>query len=219
MAIDLKGAKKNIMKDIEKLLLDITIYIKDKYDCHTILLYGSYVTGDYTNESDIDLIGFTNSTEQYNEVDLFNGKQLDVWIHPTNDMKNYEQFLKLHQAEILLDEQDKAGSFMEKVQRLFEEGPKKLSSDEKVFLRTWLQKMEKRSRKGDLEGNYRFHWMLKDSLEIYFELKDQWYLGPKKSFRWLKQNDPEGYHLIQMVLNEPNVCNHVTEWINYITRK
>ncbi|WFT76512.1 nucleotidyltransferase family protein [Halobacillus naozhouensis] len=86
MVIDPKGAKKNIMKDIEKILFDITLYIKEKYDCHTVLLYGSYVTGDYTSESDIDLIGFTNSTEQYNEVDLFNGKQLDVWIHPTNDM-------------------------------------------------------------------------------------------------------------------------------------
>ncbi|WP_335872536.1 nucleotidyltransferase domain-containing protein [Bacillus sp. 2205SS5-2] len=205
------------MIDNEKLLLDITAHIKEKYGCHTILLYGSYVTGDHTNESDIDLIGFTNLMEQYNEVGLFKGKQLDVWIHPTSDMNNYDQFLKLDQAEILLDEHDKASPFIENVQRVFADGPEKLSLDEKVFLRRWLQKMEKRSRKGDLEGNYRFHWMLKESLEIYFELNGRWYLGPKKSFTWLKENDSEGYYLIQKAFNEPNEHNHVSKWIDYLT--
>ncbi len=206
------------MKD-KKIIHDITNHIKEKYDCHTILLYGSYVTGDFTDESDIDLIGFTHSTEQHNEVGFFEGKQLDVWIHPASDMERPGQFLKLNEAEVLLDEQDKAGPFMEKVQRVFEKGPGKLSSDEKDFLRSWLQKMEKRSRKGDIEGNYRFHWMLKDSLEIYFELNDQWYLGPKKSFRWLEQHDPGGYMLIKRMLNEPHIRKYVTEWIDYITSK
>ncbi|WP_390217834.1 hypothetical protein [Halobacillus seohaensis] len=53
--------------------------------------------------------------------------------------------------------------------------------------------------------------MLTDSLGIYFHLNDRWYLGSKKSLRWLKQHNPHAYHLIQKVLDEPYVRNHVTK--------
>ncbi|WP_226577473.1 nucleotidyltransferase domain-containing protein [Halobacillus litoralis] len=203
---------------VKELINDITARLKEKYQCHTVILYGSYMTGDYTKESDIDLLGFTDTTEQEeNEVDLFQGKQLDVWVHPTPHMDNPGRFLKAHQGQIVLDEKGKAALFLSEVHRVFEEGPKKLSGEEKTFLRTWLRKMEVRSQKGDLEGNYRFHWMLKDSLEIYFELNDRWYLGPKKSFEWLKKNDPEAHDLFQRSLQESWEKDHVSRLINYIT--
>ena len=59
-----------------------------------------------------------------------------------------------------------------------------------------------RSNKHDIEGNYRFYWMLKDSLEIYFELKGLCYLGPKKAFSWLEQNDNLAYNLFKDTLEK-----------------
>ena len=50
-----------------------------------------------------------------------------------------------------------------------------------------------RIKKGDVEGNYRRHWLLYQLLDDYFYLRRLWYLGPKESFTWLKTNDPPAY--------------------------
>ena len=44
----------------DMLLKDVVNYLKNKYECHSIILYGSYVTGDFTDESDLDVICFTD---------------------------------------------------------------------------------------------------------------------------------------------------------------
>ena len=83
---------------------------------------------------------------------------------------------------------------------ILNDGPKKLSKEEKEFLKGWLRN-EKDTQLAYLDaGDYRFHWMLKDSLEIYFELKGLWYLGPKKAINWLNENDEIAYNLFRNAL-------------------
>ncbi|MGM0807079.1 MAG: nucleotidyltransferase domain-containing protein [Bacillota bacterium] len=85
-------------------LKEIEAYLLKKYDCHTIILYGSYSRGDYTEESDVDLICFSDSvTEDTNEVEFIDGKQLDAWIYPTDKMKQSEPFLRVHKGEIRIN--------------------------------------------------------------------------------------------------------------------
>ena len=78
--------------------------------------------------------------------------------------------------------------------------------------------MQNRSLKRDIEGDFRYHWMLNDSLEIYFKIINHWYLGPKKSLQWLKVNDPKAYKLFSKALNRSaenkdveNLIKHITE--------
>jgi hypothetical protein len=78
--------------------------------------------------------------------------------------------------------------------------------------------MLKRSQKNDFEGNYRFHWMLKDSLEIYFNLRGLWYLGPKKSLEWLKQNDLVAYGLFESAFDKNVEISDVKKLIDYINK-
>jgi predicted nucleotidyltransferase len=157
-------------------------YLLQKYNCHTIILYGSYSRGDFTEDSDIDIVCFSDITEDKNDIEFFEGKQLDVWIYNTEKMDIPEQFLRVNKGKILLNDKGLADELMSEIDKIFNNGPKKLTDVEKEFLRGWLRKMYQRSNKNDIEGNYRFHWMLKESLEAYFELKGLWYLGPKKSF-------------------------------------
>ncbi|MGM0807080.1 MAG: hypothetical protein ACQET8_20290 [Bacillota bacterium] len=91
-----------------------------------------------------------------------------------------------------------------------------MTDDEKDFLKSWLKKMQVRSAKNDLEGNYRFHWMLKDSLEIYFELRGEWFLGPKVSFLWLKENDPKAFDLFNRALSTNAKDKSSKELIDYL---
>lgn len=71
-------------------------------------------------------------------------------------------------------------------------GSKTLTS-EKHEINTWVMKMLVRAKQEDIEGNFRRHWLLHDLLECYFKLWDSWYLGPKESFQWLKENDLQTY--------------------------
>jgi predicted nucleotidyltransferase len=201
----------------EKMLFDnVKKYLIQKYNCHTIILYGSYSRGDFTEESDLDIVCFSDITEEKNDLESFEGKQLDVWIYNTKKMDNPEQFLRVYKGEILLNDWGVAENFLSKIQKIYNNGPKKLSNEEKDFLKSWLRKMYLRSNKNDIEGDYRFHWMLKDSLEIYFELKGLWYLGPKSSFNWLKENDVMVYDFFTNALAKDAKKSNIEELLDYI---
>jgi len=198
-------------------LKEIEAYLLKKYDCHTIILYGSYSRGDHTEESDVDLICFSDSVvEDTNEVEFIDEKQLDAWIYPTDKMKQSEPFLRVHKGEIWINKKGLAEEFLASIHNTFEQGPKQLTDDEKDFLKSWLKKMQVRSAKNDLEGNYRFHWMLKDSLEIYFELKGEWFLGPKVSFQRLKENDSKAFDLFNRALSMDAKDISSKELIDYL---
>ena len=194
----------------------VKTHLKQKYNCHTIILYGSYNTGDYTEESDLDVICFSDGIDDINDVGLFEGKQLDVWVYKTDKMNNPEQFLRVNRGRVLLNDKGSAEKFLSEIEKVFNNGPNKLSKKEKEFLKSWLRKMFLRSNKNDIEGNYRFYWMLKDSLEIYFELKGLWYLGPKKAFSWLKENDKLAYNLFKNALVKDVNKKEVEQLLNYL---
>ena len=73
-------------------------------------------------------------------------------------------------GKVLLDEKNRCIDFLNNIDKEFARGPKQLTIKEKIFLKDWLQKMLRRAKKGDAEGNFRYHWMLTDALEIYFKL-------------------------------------------------
>ncbi|WP_205685488.1 nucleotidyltransferase domain-containing protein [Bacillus salacetis] len=202
--------------DLEALFEEIKTYLQQKYHCHTIILYGSYNTGDFTEESDLDIICFADDSEDRNDVELFKGKQLDVWVYSTELMMKPDQFLRVNRGKVLLDDKGMAERFLSKINAIFNEGPKQLSEEEKDFLKSWLRKMHLRSGKNDMEGNYRFHWMLKDSLEIYFELNGQWFPGPKKAFSWLRENDPSAFALFENVLQKDSHAKDVEQLLEFL---
>ncbi|MBR2287463.1 MAG: hypothetical protein IJ865_04415 [Clostridia bacterium] len=45
----------------------------------------------------------------------------------------------------------------------------------------WCRKMLERTARGDVEGDFRLHWLLIDSLEIYCDLSAWHYFAPPKS--------------------------------------
>lgn len=202
--------------NVNVLFENVKTYLKQKYNCHTIILYGSYSRGDYTEESDLDVICFADRSDDKNNVELFEGKQLDVWVYNTDKMDNPEEFLRVYRGKVLLNDKGFAEKFLSEIEGVFNDGPKKLTEEEKVFLKSWLRKMYLRSNKNDIEGNYRYYWLLKDSLEIYFELKGIWYLGPKKSFSWLKKNDNFAYNLFENTFRKNVNMQEVERLLKYL---
>lgn len=175
-------------------------YLKKKYDCHSVILYGSFANGTYSDESDIDIICFCDNTEPQNDTAKINGRQLDAWIYHTKMMEEYEKLLHINGGKILLDEKQLCYKLLENINKFIKEGAKKLTPEQIEFQKNWLKKMINRARRGDTEGGFRYHWLLVDSLEIYFSIKGLWYLGPKKSLIWLKENDKYAYKFFRDAL-------------------
>ena len=72
-----------------------------------------------------------------------------------------------------------------------------------------------RTMRGDIEGYYRWHWILCDSLEIYFDIKGIHYYGPKKALRFMEENDSEAFHIYSKALLEFKQ-EGLSDWINYL---
>lgn len=122
---------------------------------------------------------------------------LDVWINNENDVKNLDQFLKLLNSKVLYQKDNFGDILIKNVHDYFEKGPDKLSESERELRINWCLKTFERIKNNDIEGNFRKLWLAHDLLQIYFELRNIWYLGPKYSFKWLKENDPEMYILFE----------------------
>ncbi|MCR2823456.1 hypothetical protein [Lederbergia panacisoli] len=116
----------------------------------------------------------------------------------------------------MLNDKGFANKFLSEIENIFKNGPKKLSNEEKQFLKGRLRKMYLRSKKNDIEGNYRLYWMLKDSLEIYFELKGLWYLGSKKAITWLRENDEVAYTLFSNAFAKDAKNNNIQQLLEYL---
>lgn len=67
----------------------------------------------------------------------------------------------------------------------------------------------------DTDGYYRWHWLLYDSLEIYFDVKGLHYYGPKKALRYMEQTDGESFQIYSKALREFNQkC--LSDWISHL---
>ena len=57
----------------------------------------------------------------------------------------------------------------------------------------WCIKMLARVKRYDTEGMFRWHWVLIDSLEMFCDIKQHPYLGPKKALKWMEKNHPSAF--------------------------
>lgn len=187
---------------MNKFINKLKEFLIEKYKCETIILYGSYARGDFTKESDVDILCLRMDKEELNDISIFEGKQLDVWVKCSNKELNPQDFLHIRDGKIVFDTNSKGERLLKAVKECFNAGPPKIDKEQKKFLIDWMTKMYNRSMKGDVEGTYRYYWLVKDTLEIYFELNNQWYEGPKKSLKWLEENDKAFFDIYNNILND-----------------
>lgn len=190
-------------------------YIKTHYEVHTIILYGSFARGDHDVESDIDVVAFGDNVAESQDKSLLDGRQLDLWIYPREKMEMPSEFIHITGGQVLLDEAVLAQSFLESIHKFIEAGLQPKSETAIKSSLDWLEKMNRRASKSDLEGAYRKHWLLTEILPIYFEIKNEWYFGSKAGFYHLKNFDMKGYELFERMYSEPNF-EHIEAVIYYL---
>ena len=197
----------------------VIAYLKQTYNPLSILVYGSFADGSHSANSDFDALVISESHPPFHDVSFVNGIQLDVFVYPRSCFEadvNYENFIQLFDCRIAADTEDIGRKLKDGVLSYLAGLPKK--SPEEIRSDTaWCRKMLLRTRRGDAEGMFRWHWLLVDSLEIFCGMAGHPYFGPKKSLRWMKQEHPEAYTLYTDALTHFEF-QAAERWVDFLER-
>ena len=194
----------------------ILAYLKDTYQPDAIIAYGSFADGSANKNSDFDALVIADK-EKTHDSSVIDGIVLDVFIYPSDTFRqNYdpEEFLQVWDGNILLDTNGVATCLQKQVLDYISHIPRKTVEEISQEVR-WCEKMLSRTMRGDAEGYYRWHWVLFDSLEIYFDVKGLHYYGPKKALRFLEQTDPEAFRIYTKALREFK-REYLSAWISHL---
>jgi ribosomal-protein-serine acetyltransferase len=125
-------------------------------------------------------------------------------VYPEKDLQNpHDGMLDMRHGQILVQKDDFATRFFERLEKIHQAGPKKLRADEIRALRAWHEKALARIRIGGIQGDHRRAELVPALLEHFFTTRGEWYRGPKASFQWLSLNRPDLYAAFEKAL-KPN---------------
>ncbi len=174
------------------MMKEILSYLKERYNPLSVIVYGSYADGSNNENSDFDALLITPDGEKVHDISVQAGVVLDVFVYPLqaiNDKLGIDEFIQVFDGNVIYDTDGIGEGLKTEALNFLKDGPVKGLS-EKAELVQWCKKMLLRTRRGDEEGFFRWHWLLTDSLEIACDILDLPYLGPKKSLRLLKKSNP-----------------------------
>ena len=180
------------------------------------LVYGSFADGSANLNSDFDALIIAGK-EKLHDSSFVDGVVLDVFVYPPDQfLSEYDpaEFAQVWDGKIILDKNGMGERLKKNVLDYIERIPLKTEEDVSQEIK-WCEKMLLRIMRGDVEGYYRWHWVLCDSLEIYFDIKGIHYYGPKKALRFMEESDSEAFHIYSKALLEFNQ-EGLSDWINYL---
>ena len=192
-------------------------YIKQKYNPISIILYGSYANGTNNLNSDFDSLVISDSHEQFHDTSFVDGIQLDVFVYPASHFDgNYDcnDFIQIFDGKIIVDSDGRGKALQANVLSYLQNRPQKSKAEIDASV-DWCVKMLARVKRCDAEGMFRWHWVLIDSLEIFCDVMHQPYWGPKKSLKWMEENQPTAFACYRRALADFNM-EHLENWIAYI---
>ena len=196
---------------------EILNYIIEKYDPCGVIVYGSFADGTNTAYSDFDALAIADTAQITHDNSIICGTELDLFVYPLRAVEgkaDQGDFAQLYDGKVVLDTNGNAVKLLLAVRRFLDSKPKKTQRENQVSLE-WCEKMLHRAQRNDAEGFYRWHWLLTDSLEIYFDVMGRQYFGSKKSIGILRDTDARGYALYEDALKS-FAYDSLCKWIGYL---
>jgi len=194
-----------MQKAKDPILDSIIQVLKDKYRCHTILLYGSRARGLTTPTSDYDVIGIRRKGEKTRIAKKQNGYFWDVFVYAEKDLRKLgDQYFSWKNATILYQDGPYGRNLLKRIENLLKTPYKRQPKYEIDVTQVWAQKELERCRMKDIQGLFRRAEFQAALIEHYFFIRQKRFLGPKEGFAWMKENDPKTFKLIERTLKSPN---------------
>lgn len=191
--------------------------LREKYRPLGIAVYGSFADGSNNQNSDFDALLLLPDGETRHDDSVLFGTELDVWLYGAAHFAapyDAEDFLQLHDSVIVEDATGRLSALRAEVNAHIESAPQKTEAENAQSL-SWCRKMLRRTERGDAEGCYRLHWLLTDSLSIYYDLRGEYYFGPKKALRRMAKTAPDDAAVYERALHEPSPEN-LAAWVGVL---
>ena len=185
----------------DPLLDEIVSIFRTDHKCHTVILYGSRARGEATPASDYDVLGIRDFGPSLRDARFYKGVYLDLFVYPKEEWVDPKQEMVHVRQGIVLIEKDGIGQqVLARLQEMYNAGPEKMPDDQMIALRLWALKSLSRVKAGGVEGNFRRMEFIPALLEQYFTTRNEWYLGPKASLRWLSEHRPDVFGAFECAL-------------------
>lgn len=199
-------------KEIEKI-------IKND-DTISIFLVGSSKNIDIDSAdieiNDIDVFVFVNQGEnQVRIIKNIDGIEFDINYFSRNgfkklvDNKEYFFLKEMKDAKVIYDKHNTAKNIINLCKQKYLEGPKKLSKEEKHFMKidigSKLSRLENKEKFDEFEYDFLTKIYLKDIIVGYFSINDKWVPKDKNLLKLLRIENIELFNLVKEY-NE--MCNY-----------
>lgn len=198
---------------------DIIEYLKNTYSPLSIIVYGSFADGSNNENSDFDVLVITESGSELHDNTIVSGIVLDAFIYPKERIVgklDCEDFLRIFDGHIVMDTDGIATKLQAKVREYINNTPPKSYAENKTNVE-WCEKMLLRAAREDMEGYFRWHWLLTESLEIYCDLRKIRYLGPKKSINRMRLEDNMSASIYEKALANFDY-ESLSAWITHLKK-
>lgn len=194
------------MTEVDKEILDSIIKeLKNRYRCHTIILYGSRARSQTTPTSDYDVVGVCKRGKKTRIAKKQRGYYWDVFVYAEKDLRKLgDQHMSWKQAKILYANGPYGLRLLKRIKNLLKRPFKRHPQYEIDITKVWAQKELDRCKMKDVQGLFRrveFHNAL---FNHYFFIRQKRFWGPKEGFAWMAKNDPKTFDLIERALKFPS---------------
>ena len=199
------------------ILEHILRYIQETYAPLSIILYGSDADGTNGLNSDFDALVIPADHGRFHDTSFVDGIPLDVFVYPAKYFESSyscEDFVQIFDGRIVTDSSGIGKALQETVRAYLKNRPGKTGAELQADI-DWCVKMSARAKRCDCEGLFRWHWLLIDSLDIFCDIMQQPYLGPKKALKWMEKAHPEAFDRYKRALQNLQM-DDLDEWIGYI---
>lgn len=190
--------------------------VQQHFPHHTMILYGSWARAQATKESDVDLFCIGDNGEYHQRTLYKDERLLDAWCTSVDAMPDPKDLLHLSSGIVLYQRNDEGTKLMSAINKALEQPPPPMPIWKQETYRQWTQKMLRRSRRNDPEGDFRRHWLLFDSLSLWFSLRQIHYPGPKAAVHWLQRNEPITHKAFCQAMTPGASLEDIEAWITKV---
>ena len=192
----------------------------------TILLFGSALTPDWTEQSDIDIFLIDNSFNDSRSETVIDGItvefQQDNFKNVLKDIQSeYGQILNRNVSTMIASSRIISSKFPEKLTKLIDSAKLTLSSTSvyseqdvkmwKYSIADYLSKAEKDITKNNILAFYlHANYVLQNALEMSLALNETYMPQPKYLGKLLEEKDPELFEIWEQYLEVDSLTQKIT---------
>lgn len=192
-------------------------YLRKTYAPTAVIVYGSYADGTNGAESDFDALVLSCGHGEAHDTSSVDGVRLDVFVYPSTFFESdfdCDDFVQIVGGRVVADVDGQGRRLLDCVTAHLQNRPQKTQAELDAAV-DWCVKMLARTKRGDAEGAFRWHWLLTESLEIFCDIMHRPYFGPKKALKWMQTQEPTAFRCYRDALeNFSTDC--LERWVAYL---